>query len=144
MLYGIYLRETSLANGRTSACASPWPSLSRYLQFSPASGFVTRPGSSHCPSESCLSAESQLGFPELDGTVSKHSVLASSHILFCSEYCSKSCRFDSSPKFFTDFKQILSAFLKRAGSLAAAPERAALLYVSAECLNWSLRKLGQL
>lgn len=92
----------------TSVWVSPWPCLSRHHQFSPARGFVTGPGSSHHPLESCSNAESQLEFPELDGTVSKHSVLASSHILFCSEYCSKSCRFDSSLKFFAGLKQISS------------------------------------
>lgn len=136
--------EPSLAICRTFVWVSPWPCLSRYHQFSPTSGFVTGPGSSHHPLESCSNAESQLGFPELDGTVSKHSVLASSHILFCSKYCSKSCRFDSSLKFFTGLKQISSASLKRAGNVASAPELTVLLDINTVCLSlsWPLRKLG--
>lgn len=110
MRCSICLRDTSLASCRISARVNPWPHLSRYRQFCPTSSFVTWPGSSHHPLESCLSAESQLQFPKLDGAVSKHRVLASSHILFCSEYCSKSCRFDSSPKFFSDLKQVSSVF----------------------------------
>lgn len=144
MWYSIYLGDTSLASCRTSVCVSPRPRWSTYCQFCPTSGFVTWPGSSHHPSESCWNTESQLKFPELDGTVSKHSVLASSHILFCSEYCSKSCKFDSSPKFFTALKQISSAFWERAGSLAAPPEHTVLVYMNAVCLSWPLRKLGQL
>lgn len=134
--------EASPASCRTSVRVSPWPCLSRYHQFNPASGFATGPGASHHPLESCSNTESQLEFPELDGTVSKHSVLASSHILFCSEYCSKSCRFDSSLKFFTDLKQILSASLKRAGNVASAPELTVLLDMGTVYFSWPPRNLG--